>query len=318
MRHLVRTAPLAAIAAVCALTVPLTVPLLGPAPAWAQPAPAGHPPMGPSAAMPPGQGDPVVARVDGSDIRMSDVMEAMQGVPPEYRSMPQQMLMPMLIDQLIDRKAVVRLALKQGLDKDPAVQRMMARAADEALQSALVQRTVGPAVTEDAVRARYDRDIAGKPGEPEVHARHILVANEADAVAIIAELKRGGDFAAIAKARSTDPGAAQGGGDLGWFKRSDMLPPFSDAAFALKPGEITDKPVQTQFGWHVIQVEERRVAPTPTFDQAREELRSRMIQESVQKLLASARSAVKVERFNPDGSVQRPTDNAMPPPAPAR
>ena len=181
------------------------------------------------------------------------------------------------------------LARKQGLDKDPAVQRQMARAQEEALQSALFHRDIGPLVTDQAVRARYDRDIAGKPGEPEVHARHILVANEADATAIIAELKKGGDFAAIAKARSSDPGAAQGG-DLGWFKKGDMLPEFSEAAFALKPGEVSDKPVHTSYGWHVIQVEERRTAPPPSFEQARDELRNQMIQEGVQKLLASARA----------------------------
>ena len=256
-----------------------------------------------------------MARVDGADIRLSDVQEAMQGLPAEYRNMPQQMLFPALLDQLVDRKAVAVLAHKQGLDRDPAVQRQMARAQEEALQSALFHRDIGPMVTDQAVRARYDRDIAGHAGEPEVHARHILVANEADATAIIAELKKGGDFAAIAKARSTDPGAAQGG-DLGWFKRGDMLPEFAEAAFALKPGEVSATPVHTRYGWHVILLEETRTASPPSFEQARDELRNRMIQESVQTLLASARAGVKVERFNPDGSAIRPTDSAEPPPAP--
>jgi peptidyl-prolyl cis-trans isomerase C len=258
--------------------------------------------------------DPVVARVDGDEIRLSDVEEAIQSLPGEYRSMPPQTLYPALIDQLIDRQAVAVMARKQGLDKDPAVRRQMARAQDEALQSALFHREVGPLVTDQAVRARYDREIAGKPGLDEVHARHILVASEADAVAIIAELKKGGDFAAIAKARSSDPGAAQGG-DLGWFKKVDMLPEFSEVAFALKPGEISDKPAHTRYGWHVIQVEERRTAAPPSYEQARDELRNRMIQEGVQKMLASARAGVKVEKFNVDGSVPRPTDSAEPPPS---
>ena len=150
-----------------------------------------------------------------------------------------------------------------------------------------------------------------------MHARHILVASEADAIAIIAELKKGGDFAAIAKSHSSDPAAAEGG-DLGWFKQGDMLPEFSAAAFALKPGEVTDKPVHTSYGWHVIRVEERRVAAPPSFEQARDELRSHMIQEGVQKLVANARAGVKVEKFNADGSTARPTDTAEPPPAPAR
>ncbi len=290
MRHFTRIVPLAAFAALCCLA-------------------------GLAAAAPP-PADPVVARVDGSDIHLSDVQEALQSLPADYRNMPQQALTTALVDQLIDRKAVSVMARKQGLDKDPAVQRQMARAQEEALQSALFHREVGPLVTDQAVRARYDRDFAGKPGEPEVHARHILVGSEAEADAIIAELKKGGDFAAIAKARSSDPGAAQGG-DLGWFKKGDMLPEFSEAAFALKPGEVSDKPVHTSYGWHVIQVEERRTAPPPSFDQVREELRNKMIQEGVQKLLASARAATKVEKFNVDGTMPRPTDSAEPPPAPA-
>lgn len=290
MRHIARIVPFAALAAFCCLA----------GPAAAQPA-----------------ADPVVARVDGSEIRMSDVQDAIQNLPAEYRNMPAQNLYPALIEQLVDRKAVAVLAHKEGLDKDPVVQRQMAHAAEEALQSALFHREIGPLVSDQAVRARYDRDVAGKPGEPEVHARHILVASEADAIAIIAQLKKGGDFAAIAKAHSSDPAAAEGG-DLGWFKQGDMLPEFSAVAFALKPGEISDKPVHTSYGWHVIKVEDRRVAAPPTFEQAREELRSHLIQEGVQKLVSNARAGVKVEKFNPDGSAARPTDTAEPPPAPAR
>ncbi len=294
MRPVAWSAPLAALAVLCCLA----------GPAAAQPAPAQ-----------PAGADPVVARVDGAEIRLSDVQEALQSLPPEYRSMPQQALYTALIDQLIDRKAVAVLARKEGLDKDPAVQRQMALAQEEALQSALFHRDVGPLVTDQAVRARYDHEYAGKPGETEVHARHILVGSEADATAIIAEIKKGGDFAAIAKARSSDPGAAQGG-DLGWFKKGDMLPEFSEAAFALKPGEVSDKPVHTSYGWHVIKVEERRTAPPPSYEKARDELRNQMIQEGVQKLLASARAQVKVEKFNPDGTAPRPTDSAEPPPPP--
>ena len=143
------------------------------------------------------------------------------------------------------------------------------------------------------------------------------MANEADANAIIAELKKGGDFAAIAKARSSDPAAAQGG-DLGWFKQGDMLPEFADAAFALQPGQVSDKPVHTQYGWHVIKLQERRTVPPASFEQAREGLRNQMIQEALQKLVAGALAEVKVERFNIDGSAPRPTDSAVPPPAPTK
>ena len=153
----------------------------------------------------------------------------------------------------------------------------------------LLEKEVGPQVTEAAVKARYDKDIAGKPAVQEVHARHILVADEATAKKIIAELKKGGDFAALSKQYSKDPGAAQQGGDLGLFKKGDMVPEFSDAAFALKDKEVDPTPVHTQFGWHVIQMLEHRTAPPPTSSRRSEELRQKMIQEAVQKAVAQAR-----------------------------
>jgi peptidyl-prolyl cis-trans isomerase C len=260
--------------------------------------------------------DPVVARVGDDEIHLSDISAAADGLPAQYHNMSSQALYPLLLDQAIDRNALVAYARAKGLDKDPAVQRQMQIAANQVLADELMRREVGPQLTENAIRARYDRDIANKPGEEEVHARHILVSSETEANKIIAELKKGADFTALAKARSTDPGAAQGG-DLGFFKKGDMLPEFAEVAFALKPGQISDKPVKTQYGWHVIKVEERRSAPPPTYAEVHDELRQQLIQEDVQKVLADARSGVKVEKFNADGSPIRATDSAQPPPAPA-
>jgi peptidyl-prolyl cis-trans isomerase C len=261
--------------------------------------------------------DPVVAKVNGSEIHLSDVQDAVAQLPEEYRNMPPQMLFPMLLDQMIDRKAVVMLARKEGLQNDPKVQKQIAHAEDATLQNALFSRDIGPQVAEAKIKERYDATVGNKAGEEEVHARHILVANEADAKSIIEELKKGGDFAALAKAHSTDPGAAQGG-DLGFFKKGDMLPEFSAAAFALKPGEITQTPVHTQYGWHVIKLEERRTAPPPTFEQAHDQIRQEMIQEGVKKVVAEARAGLAIEKFNADGSAPKATDAAEPPPPAAK
>ncbi len=283
----------------------------GQAPAQS-PAPS---PAGQAQTTAPAESDPVVATVNGSPIHASDVRDAMAGLPAEYRNLPQKMLFPMMLDQLIDRKALVMLAEKQGLNKDPQVERQMARAADGALQNALLSRDVGPLVTDAKVKERYDATIANKPGEEEVHAAHILVASEDEAKKLIAQLKGGADFAKLAKEHSTDPGAAQGG-DLGWFKKGDMLPAFADAAFAMQPGQISETPVHTQYGWHIIKVEGRRQAPPPTFAQARDQLRQDMIQEGVRKMVAQAKQGLTIQRFNADGSAPKATDSAEPP-APA-
>jgi peptidyl-prolyl cis-trans isomerase C len=287
--------------------------------AWAQTSPTAPPAApGPAAtdATPAPAADPVVAKVNGEDIHLSDVQEAMRTLPQQARSMPQQMLVPMIVDQLVDRKALVIAARADGLEKDPAVHRQIENAEDQALQRALLQRDVGPLITEEALKAAYAKDYANKPGEPEVHASHILVENEADAKDIIAQLEKGADFATLAKAHSKDPGASQGG-DLGWFKKDDMVPEFAEAAFALKPGDYTKTPVHTQFGWHVIKVQETRTSTPPTFEAVHDELRQKLIQQAVQKLVAAARTKVTVVRFNLDGSTPKPTDTAEPPPAPA-
>lgn len=259
--------------------------------------------------------DPVVAKVNGQPIHLSDLQGAAQTLPENLRGAPPKTLYPLLLDQLIDGRALAAEARKTGLDKDPAVQRQVTAAADRALESAMLSKEVSPSITDAAVRARYDKQIAGKPGEEEVHAKHILVDNEDQAKKIIADLKSGADFATLAKQYSKDPSAAQQGGDLGFFKKDEMVPEFATAAFALQPGQVSQTPVHSQFGWHVILVVERRRAEPPNFDQARDELRQRTIQEGVQKVVAKARQSVAVEKFNLDGSPVRATDQAEPPPA---
>ncbi|MGD0107577.1 MAG: peptidylprolyl isomerase [Rhodopila sp.] len=259
--------------------------------------------------------DPVLATVNGQPIHASDLKTAAESLPPQARSMPPQQLYPLLLDQLVDAQALLVEAKKTGLDKDPEVQRTMRMAEDRTLASAMLNKLVRPQVSDEAVKARYDQEFGNKPGETEVHARHILVSDEATAKKIIAELKKGGDFAALSKQYSKDPGASAQGGDLGFFKKTDMVPEFADAAFALKDKEVTPEPVKTQFGWHVIQTLEHRTSEPPTYEQERDELRQKMVQAAVQKEVAEARSEVTVEKFNMDGSPAKATDTAEPPPA---
>lgn len=279
--------------------------------AGAPPAAAPQPTAAPAAA----PADPVLAKVDGQPITLSDLRAAMQNLPENARRLPPQALFPMVLDQMIDGRALAAEARRTGKDKDPDVQRQVAMAAQRALENALLQMEIGPLVTEAALKARYDSEIAGKPGPEEVHARHILVPDEETAKKIIAELAKGGDFEALSKQYSKDPGSADKGGDLGFFKKDDMVPEFANAAFALKDGQVSPKPVQTQFGWHVIQVLGHRQGAQEPFDQARDELRQKVIQDGVRQAVARARKSVTVEKFNMDGSQPRATDSAEPPPA---
>ena len=306
-----------------ATTAALVLSTAGLALAQAPKPPAPAAPAAPAAARPapaPGQApapaDPVVARVGTDEIHASELSDAAKALPEELRGMPPTALYPMLLDQLVDRHVVVIAARKEGLDRDPAVQRMVARATDSALQNALLTREIAPTLTEDAIHARYERDFAGKQGETEIHARHILVADEETAKKVIAELNGGADFAELAKKYSTDPGA-QSGGDLGFFKKADMLPEFSEVAFALKAGETTQTPVKTRFGWHVIQVQEIRNAPPPSLEQVHDEIRQTLIQEGVTRVLAQAKTGLPIEKFNVDGSPAVPGDGAAPSPVPA-
>lgn len=259
--------------------------------------------------------DPVVARVGDQTIHLSDLRSAAATLPPNLRTMPEQVLYPMLLDRLIDQEALAAEAHRTGLDKDPEVQRQVRIAERAALQRALLLKDVTPLITDAAVHARYEKDIAGKPGPEEVHAKHILVDSEAQAKDIIAQLKAGADFDTLAKKYSKDTGAGQGG-DLGFFKKDDMVPEFAAVAFKLKPGEFTQTPVHTQFGWHVIKVVERRQDKAPTFEASKDELRQRMAQEATEKVVADALKDVKVEKFNLDGSPIHAADSPAPVPAP--
>jgi peptidyl-prolyl cis-trans isomerase C len=261
----------------------------------------------------------IVATVDGQPIRMSDVAAAAQGLPQQVQQqMPPDKLFPALVKQLVSGKAVQILARKQGLDKDPEIARQMQAAADQVLQSAALRRAVLPKVDEEAIKAAYDKEYAGKPGEPEVHARHILVDSEAKAKDIIAQLDKGGKFDELAK-KNGDPKdpATQQGGDLGFFKKGDMLKEFSDVAFTLKPNEYTKTPVHTRYGWHVIQVLETRTSQPPTYDQVHDDIRQKLLQADAKAYIASAEAQVKVQEFNGDGTPVKPGAEPMLPPRPA-
>ena len=259
--------------------------------------------------------DPVVAKIGTDVILLSELNAAAAALPPQARQLPPDQLMPRLLDQMVDTRLLAQEAHKTGLDKDPVVQRTLKDVQERALVSVMLEREVGPRITDAAVKERFDKEISTQKPVQELHARHILVDDEATAKKIIADLKKGADFAALSKQYSKDAAAVEQGGDLGYFKATDMVPEFSTAAFALKDKEISPTPIHTQFGWHVVQALDHRAGTPPSFDQVKDQLRQQMINEEVRKTVARARTNVTVERFNLDGSPIRATDQATPPPA---
>jgi peptidyl-prolyl cis-trans isomerase C len=276
-----------------------------PAPQGA-PAPAQKPPAKPpaTAATPAVQPlkDPVVATVNGQPIRLSELEIAQQALPQQYRNMPLQAVFPALLDRIVDSKLVVQEGKKSKVTDDPAFKKRMAFVEDQVLQDFWIQREVARKVTPEKLQQRYEERLKSMPSEEEVHARHILVSTEDEAKAIIADLKKGTAFDKLAKEKSTDKASGAEGGDLGWFKKSDMVKEFADAAFALKKDELTETPVKTQFGYHVIKVEDRRKAPPPAFEELADQLREEMSREAVTAQLDQLRSGAKIEKFNMDGS----------------
>ena len=244
--------------------------------------------------------DTVVARVDGTELRLSDVEAAQKNLPPQAQKLPLEQIYPMLLDRLVDGMLITEAGRKEHLDRDPEVQDRLKHYEDRLVQEAYINRAIKAAETEDALKARYQSFVKEKPGREEVHARHILVATEAEAKSVIGELDKGADFAALAKKYSKDPGA-ESGGDLGYFGHDDMVKEFADAAFALSPGQYTKTPVKTEFGWHVIKVEDRRTGKPSSFEEAREQLSRDIAHEIIDAKLHDLRGAAKIEEFGLDG-----------------
>ena len=245
--------------------------------------------------------DPVVARVNGQIILRSQFMEVWAGLPDQYRSAPMQEIYPHLLRQLVDTKLAAQAAERDKLHDDAAVKRQLTFARVQVLARAFLQRRVEAAVGDEALRARYDAFVKSFPREDEVRARHILVPAEMEAKGIIAELEGGADFAKLAREKSKGPSGPRGG-DLGYFGKGQMVPPFAEAAFALQPGEFTKRPVKTQFGWHVIKVESRRKALPPSFDDKKAELAQQLSGEAMKRSQAELRNGAAVQQFNLDGS----------------
>jgi len=242
----------------------------------------------------------VAAVVNGDKIYLDEVQDAQYLLPPQFRQMPFDAVYGLLLNSVIDRKLTAVEGRKKGLQDNEEVKKQLARIEDQLIQRAFLGKYIEEKVTEEKVMESYKKYVDDFKSEEEVHARHILLETEEQAQEVISELEKGKDFAETAKSKSKGPSGANGG-DLGYFTDGAMVPPFSKAAFALGKGEITKTPVQTQFGWHVIKVEDKRKTTAPALGEIRDQIEADLARDIGAKLLDELRGAASIERFGPDG-----------------
>jgi peptidyl-prolyl cis-trans isomerase C len=252
----------------------------------------------------------VLAKIDGVPITEDDVNDALEdigpGLPPKLDGPARQRY---ALDYLIDMRLVAKKAAADKMDATPAFARKLAYYHDKLAMEALLTDVATKAATDEAEHKAYDEAAKAQPPVPEIHARHILLPTEAEAKAALARIKNGEDFAKVAAELSKDP--AGEGGDLGWFTKDRMVPEFADAAFKLEPGQVSD-PVKTQFGWHIIKVEGKRMKTFPTFEQVKDQAARYVIQKAQSELIAKLREGAKVERTEPEAAPASPADAAKP------
>ncbi len=250
------------------------------------------------------EADPVVARVDGAPIHRSDVLELAGTLAPQYQAQIEQ-IFPLLIERLIDFTLLGKAGRAAGLADDDEVKARVARAEDQAVREVYLTRAVEAELTVERLQARYTASLELNPPKTEHKASHILVETEERAKEMIALLDGGADFAELAREHSTGPSSSNGG-DLGYFTSDQMVSEFSATAETLQPGEFSKAPTQTQFGWHVIKVEDRRTAEQPPYEEVEQALREDMSRETVQKIFADLRQNATIELVNPEAEGAAP------------
>ncbi len=249
------------------------------------------------------QADPnqVVARINGVDVTRQQVLDSATDLPDQVRAQIDQVF-PQLVKRYIGLQLLADKGRADNLAEDPEVKKLVTEAENQAIRQVYVTRYLDQQVTDAAIQARYDQLLKDNPPPEEVRAAHILVTTEDEAKAIIEQLAGGADFAAVAKEKSTDTGSGANGGELGWFAKNVMVKEFADAAFAMQAGETSKAPVKTQFGFHIIKLEERRIQPAPTLESQRDQIRAELAEQTVQALVNTLRKEAKVEVLGPDGN----------------
>src|SRR3954465_11756316 len=254
--------------------------------------------------------DPVVARVAGTDVHQSDLTMAEEDLGSNIPQMTPEAKKDYLITFVGDMMLVAKAAEAKKIGDTDDFKRKVAYTRTKLLMETLLQSEAKAAINDAAMKKVYDEAIGQMKKEPEVRARHILVETEDEAKAVVAELKKGADFAELAKTKSKDPGSADGG-DLGYFTKDQMVPEFSEVAFKLEKGALSE-PVKSQFGWHVIKVEDKRNRQPPEFEKVKDQLENYLVRRSQSTLITKLRAEGKIERVGAAAAPATPAPAAPP------
>ena len=249
------------------------------------------------------QNIPIVANVNNEDISLETMIHAMNELPPEIQSQPFMSYYEDLLERVIDIKLFAQEGKKMKLDEEPSVRAAIDFVIEKVLMQAFLSKYVQENIKEENIKASYSNFIADETSREEIKASHILMDTESEAIDVINMLNDGDDFAELAKNKSTGP-SGPSGGDLGWFKRGQMVPPFEKAAFSLNKNEITQLPVQTQFGWHVIKIFDKRIPEAPSY----ESMKSKLIQDLERKIVSK-----KIQDLRNDALIEKLSSSELEP-----
>lgn len=246
----------------------------------------------------------VLAKVNGVEITEEDLKIAMDdlgaGIPRQLEGKARESY---VLDFLVDEQLVVQKAQADKLAETPEFSKKLAYLRDKALMEILLGNVAKSAATEAAIKQTYEEAAKNQKPDTEYHAHHILVATEDDAKKALTRVKGGEDFGKVADEVSKDPGSK--GGDLGWFTRDRMVPEFGDAVAKMKPGQISD-PIKSQFGWHIVKLDESRPKTFPPLDQVRDQVSRYVVQKAQSELVLKLRENAKIERADQPADAAKP------------
>jgi len=263
--------------------------------------------------------DYTIIKIGNDSIRNAEVLEIWKGLfpggaAPDFNSFDENIRQNVLRG-LISERLIYQEAQKAGYDKNEEVKKRLATLQKQVIMQAFMDEKAKELVTDDQLKAAYNEKADAAKGQEEVKARHILVASEEEAKDVAEQLKKGADFTKLAKEKSTDKGSGANGGELGWFTKDKMVPEFADAAYKLKKGE-TSAPVKSPFGYHIIQVEDRRPLQIASFDDMKESLKAEVANKMVQKYLEGMLKTANIKYYGPDGK-EKPFSTSLTPQAAA-